>query len=290
MGADLHCHTKLSNSSMGIDDLLVLAAKRGVDTLAITDRDCQAGNVRAKIIGERKGINVLPGVELSSTESKRNKTVLILCYLSDSPDRLEGLCRRNIIARKKAAQFMILKIAQRFPITSELVVKCATGSTAVFEAHIMHSLMECGLTDRIYGDLYNELFNPESPSNVIVKPKYSETAEVIDAIHEAGGIAVLARPGGDLELVDELVEAGLDGVEVWHPSHTPEQIEALKTKASKHGLLCIGGSDFRGMYSQNSVSVGDVTTPEADLKALMSYKSKMKKRAAAAAKLEENRE
>lgn len=289
MGADLHCHTKLSNSSMGIDDLLVLAAKRGVDTLAITDRDCQAGNVRAKIIGERKGINVLPGVELSSTESKRNKTVLILCYLSDSPDRLEGLCRRNIIARKKAAQFMILKIAQRFPITSELVVKCATGSTTVFEAHIMHSLMECGLTDRIYGDLYNELFNPESPSNVIVKPKYSETAEVIDAIHEAGGIAVLARPGGDLELVDELVESGLDGVEVWHPSHTPEQIEALKAKASKHGLLCIGGSDFRGMYSQNSVSVGDVTTPEADLKALMSYKSKMKKRAAAAAKLEENR-
>ena len=98
MSADLHCHTKLSNSSMGIDDLLVLAAKRGVDTLAITDRDCQAGNVRAKIIGERKGINVLPGVELSCTDAKRNKTVLILCYLSDSPDRLEGLCRRNIIA------------------------------------------------------------------------------------------------------------------------------------------------------------------------------------------------
>ena len=54
MGADLHCHTKLSNSSMGIDDLLVLASKRGVDTLAITDRDCQAGNVRAAIIGKRK--------------------------------------------------------------------------------------------------------------------------------------------------------------------------------------------------------------------------------------------
>ena len=289
MGADLHCHTKLSNSSMGIDDLLVLASKRGVDTLAITDRDCQAGNVRAAIIGKRKEINVLPGVEISCTDSKRNKTVLILCYLSDSPDRLEGLCRRNIIARKKAVQFMILKIAQRYPITPDLVVKCATGSTAVFEAHIMHSLMECGLTDRIYGDLYNELFNPESPNNVIVQPKYSSPSEVIDAIHEAGGIAILARPGGDIELVEELAKAGLDGIEVWHPSHTPEQIEALEKAASKLKILRIGGSDFRGMYSQNSVSVGDITTPESDLKALMSYKSKMKKKAAAAAKQEEKK-
>ncbi|MBR3438502.1 MAG: PHP domain-containing protein [Clostridia bacterium] len=272
---------------MGIDDLLVLAAKRGVDTLAITDRDCQAGNVRAKIIGERKGINVLPGVELSCTDAGRNKTLLILCYLSDSPDRLEGLCRRNIIARKKASQFMILKIAQRYPITPDLVVKCATGSTAVFEAHIMHSLMECGLTDRIYGDLYRELFDPESPDNVIVQPKYSSPAEVIEAIHEAGGVAVLARPGDDIELVEELAKAGLDGIEVWHPSHTEEQVEALRKTAAKIKLLSIGGSDFRGMYSQNSVSVGDIVTPESDLKALMSYKSKMKKKAAAAAKQEE---
>lgn len=278
MGADLHCHTKLSNSSMGIDDLLVLASKRGVDTLAITDQDCQAGTVRAKIIGERKGINVIPGVELSCTDSKRDQTVHMLCYLSDSPDRLEGLCRRNIIARKKASQFMVLKAAQRFPITSELVVKCATGATAIFEAHIMHALMECGIADGIHGNLYDELFNPESAKNIIVKPKFSEPVEVLEAIHEAGGIAVLACPGSNLELIDELAQAGLDGIEVWHPSHTEEQTRILAEKAASKKLLAIGGSDFRGMYS--NVCVGDITTPESDLKALMSYKSKMKKRAA----------
>ena len=63
MRGDLHCHTKLSDGSLGIDDIIVLAEKCGVDTLAITDIDCLAGTVRAKLIGERHGIKVIQGVE-----------------------------------------------------------------------------------------------------------------------------------------------------------------------------------------------------------------------------------
>lgn len=284
MPADLHCHTKLSDSSMGIDDLIVLAQKKGVTTIAITDRDCQAGTVRGKIIGERRGITVIPGVEISSYDSKRDKYVEILCYLSDSPDRLEGLCHRNIVQRKKASQLMTLKVARKYPITPELVLKCATGATAVFEQHIMHALIECGLTDRVYGELYHELFSPESSENVLVKVTYPEPAEVIDAIHEAGGIAVLAHPAssGCTELMEELVSAGiLDGIEVYHPENTPEQEEELKKFAKANGLLALGGTDFKGMYSRKTVSIGDCMTPDADLKSLMSYKAKMKKKKAA---------
>lgn len=279
----MHCHTKLSDSSMGIDDLIVLAQKREITTIAITDRDCQAGTVRGKIIGERRGITVIPGVEISSYDSKNDKYVEILCYLPDSPDRLEGLCHRNVVARKKASQLMTLKIARKYPITPELVLKCATGSTAVFEQHIMHALLECGLTDKIYGDLYYELFSPESPENVLVKVSYPEPAEVIEAIHEAGGIAVLAHPaaGGSLEMIEELAEQGLDGIEVWHPEHTPEEQTVLQRFAKSKGLLAIGGTDFKGMYTKKTVSVGDCVTPDADVKALMSYKTKMKKKKAA---------
>ncbi len=279
MSADLHCHTKLSDSSMGIDDLIVLAQKKGINTIAITDRDCQAGTVRAKIIGERRGITVIPGVEISAYDSKRERYVEILAYLCDSPDRLEGLCHRNVVSRKKASQIMTLKVAHKYPITPELVLKCATGSTAVFEQHIMHALLECGLTDRIYGDIYNELFSPESKENVLIKIPYPEASEVIDAIHEAGGIAVLARAGGKSELTDELVKnSGLDGIEVWHPENTPEQTAELIEYAKANGILCIGGSDFKGMYTKNTVSVGDCSTPDSEVKALMSYKSKMKKK------------
>ncbi len=283
MSADLHCHTKLSDSSMGIDDLIVLAQKRGITTIAITDRDCQAGTVRGKIIGERRGITVIPGVEISAYDSKRDKYVEIICYLSDSPDRLEGLCHRNIVARKKASQLMTLKIARKYPITPELVLKCATGSTAVFEQHIIHALLECGLTDKIYGDLYYELFSPESPENVLVKVAYPEPTEVIEAIHEAGGIAVLAHPGSldSLELIEELIPCGLDGVEVWNPANDAELEQKLLALAKAKGLLTVGGTDFRGMYSKSPISVGEYSTPEASVKALMSYKTKMKKKKAA---------
>jgi len=269
---------------LGIDDLIVLAQKRGITTIAITDRDCQAGTVRGKIIGERRGITVIPGVELSATDTKRGNNVEILCYLSDSPDRLEGLCHRNIVQRKKASQLMTLKIAHKYPITPELVLKCATGATAVFEQHIMHALFECGLTDRIYGELYNELFSPESPENVLVKVTYPDAAEVIEAIHEAGGVAVLAHPAVSncFELMEELTEKGiLDGIEVYHPENTPEQTEMLKKFAKDKALLALGGTEFKGMYSKNKVSIGDCLTPDADVKALMSYKTKMKKKKAA---------
>ena len=280
MSADLHCHTKLSSSSMGIDDLLVLAQKRGITTIAITDRDCQAGTVRGKIIGERRGINVIPGVEISAYDSKRDKYVEILGYLCDSPDRLEGMCHRNVVQRKKASQLMTLKIARKYPITPELVLKCATGSTAVFEQHIMHALLECGLTDKIYGELYDELFSPASPENVLVKVTYPEPSEIIDAIHEAGGIAVFAHPY-DLQCVDiikELIPKGLDGVEIWNPA-VPEEVQVkLLEIAKKNGILTVGGSDFKGMYSNPAVCLGEYITPEASVKALMSYKTKMKKK------------
>ena len=269
---------------MGIDDLIVLAQKRGIDTIAITDRDCQAGTVRGKIIGERRGITVIPGVEISCYDSKREKYVEILCYLSDSPDRLEGLCHRNIVSRKKASQLMTLKIARKYPISPELVLKCATGSTAVFEQHIMHALLECGMTDKIYSELYYELFSPESPENVLVKVSYPEPAEVIEAIHEAGGIAVLAHPEGDTDLLEELIGKELDGVEVWNPANSEEQQAELLKIVKKNSILAIGGTDFKGMYSKSKICVGDFVTPDADVKALMSYKTKMKKKKTAAEK------
>ncbi len=291
MAVDLHCHTKLSDSSMGLEDLIVLAAKRGVTTIAITDRDCQAGTVRGKIIGERRGVTVIPGVEISAYDSKRDKYAEILCYLSDSPDRLEGLCHRNTLARKKASQMMTLKAARKFPLTPELVIKCATGATAVFEEHIMHALVECGMTDRIHGELYDELFSPESTSNIITKAKYAEPSEVVDAIHEAGGIAILAHPGSNnsFELLEELIPLGLDGVEVWHPDNTEEQQAKLLEIAKKNGLLTIGGTEFKGMYSKAPICVGDYSTPEASLKALLSYKTKLKKRKAMENKNDENK-
>ena len=90
MGGDLHCHTRLSDGSVGIEDIIALARNCKLDTIAITDHDCLAGTVRAKIIGERNGVRVIPGVEISAVDPVTGRYAHILCYLPDHPDRLEG--------------------------------------------------------------------------------------------------------------------------------------------------------------------------------------------------------
>lgn len=279
MSGDLHCHTRLSDGTLGIEDIINFAKKKGLETIAITDHDCLAGTVRGKIIGARHGIQVIPGVELSATDEKNDRNVHILCYLPDAPDMLEGLCKRNSLARKKAGHFMMLQTAKRFPISTEFITKCATGSTNLYKKHIMQALIECGYTDSFNGELYDKLFSKESEENILVVPKYEDVKAVIEAIHTAGGVAILAHPyaSGCVDDLADYIEYGIDGIEVFHPSADEEQQAALKKFASKNKLLMTGGSDFHGLYNTYKVSLGDYSTPDDCLHALLSYKAKQKR-------------
>lgn len=286
LAADLHCHTKLSDGSVGLEDLIAIAKKSDIETIAITDHDCLAGTVRGKIIGERQGVKVVPGVELSAYDFENSKNVHILCYLPDNPDRLEGLCRRTTQARKRASQIMALKVASRFPISAEFILKQATGSTNLYKQHIMAALMEAGYATSIYGELYDALFSRDSDSNVICPVKYPDVYEVLQEVHNAGGIAVLAHPGfyDNFSVIESLVEAGLEGIEVWHPAHDEAMTERAYDIAKKHKLLMTGGSDFHGMYNARPVTLGTCTTPKEHMDKLLSYKSRRKRAARKAEK------
>ena len=285
MKADLHIHTKLSDGTMGIDDIIVLAKNSGVTTISITDHDCLAGTVRAQMIGRRYGVTVVPGVEFSATDKKRGSKAHILCYLPDTPERLEGLCKSNSLLRKRAGLLMVKKLANKFPITEDFVIRCAQGSTNIFKQHLVKALMECGYTTQIFGDIFRLLFSKESRMNITMEPTYPEPAEIIEAIHEAGGIAVLAHPGfyDNFELFEELIPLGLDGVEVWHPENTPEQQELLIKTAKKNGLLMTGGSDFHGAFNATPIRIGEYGPTEDALAQLMSYKAKKRRKKKAAA-------
>lgn len=279
MAADLHCHTKLSDGSVGIEDLIVIAQKSGIDTIAITDHDCIAGTVRGQVVGKRYGVNVIPGVEISGFDEDAGKKVHIISYLADSPDRLEGICRKTSVARKRAAQIMMLKVAARFPITNDFIINHASGSTNLYKQHIMHSLMDAGYTDKIFGELYETLFSEDSANNVLSPTKYPTVREVIDEIHGAGGIAVLAHPGkfDNFDELDQYAEMGLDGIEVWSPANTDEQTEQLQSYCKKNKLLMTGGSNFHGIYGESTVTIGSYSTPQEHLDKLMSYKAKKKR-------------
>lgn len=279
MAADLHCHTKLSDGSVGIEDLIVIANKSGINTIAITDHDCIAGTVRGQVIGKRYGVTVIPAVELSAFDNEAGKSVHIISYLADSPDRLEAICRKTSVARKRAGQIMMLKVAARFPITSEFIINHASGSTNLYKQHIMHALMDAGYTDELFGELHHKLFSTDSENNILAPTKYPDVQTVIDEIHGAGGIAVLAHPGkfDNFDEIEKYVEMGLDGVEVWSPFNTEEQTEALAELCKKKKLLLTGGSNFHGTYGEKTVTIGSYSTPQEHLDKLMGYKAKKKR-------------
>lgn len=279
MATDLHCHTKLSDGSVGIEDLIVIAKKSGIDTIAITDHDCLAGTVRGQVIGKRYGVTIIPGVELSAFDYEAGKKVHILSYLADKPDRLEGICKRTSVARKRAGQITMLKVAARFPVSTDFIISHASGSTNLYRQHIMHALMDAGYTGEIFGDLYDALFSGDSATNILAPIKYPDVKEVIEEIHGAGGIAVLAHPAeyNNFDEIDKYIEMGLDGIEVWHPLASDETIERLSKICKKNKLLLTGGSDFHGLYGKKPVTLGTCTTPDEHVDKLLGYKAKKKR-------------
>jgi len=276
VSCDLHCHTKLSDGSVGIEELISLAKRRGLKAIAITDHDTFAGAVRGVNIGKRMGLTVIPGAELSAVDPATGRKVHILCYNCEFAARLEGICHRTLENRKKAAAEMLKKVMRYYPLAPEMVVRCSTGSAAVYKQHIMHALVEAGFADGIFGDVYRRLFNKEN-GVARVAVEYPDVREVIDLIHSAGGIAVLAHPYqyDSIELMKQLVAEGrLDGVEAVHYSQTEEQRQFLREFAAENGLLVTGGSDFHGMYGSGARAVGSVSIEDETAEKLMNFKWK----------------
>ena len=279
MTGDLHCHTRLSDGSLGIDDVVICAKKRGLSFLAISDHDTTLSYNRALIVGQRVGINIMPAVELSAFDSQRGNKAHILTYLYDYPNRLEGICRQNCENRKRAGNEMLRLLTKEFPINTDFVARYLQGSQSVYRQPIMHALMDLGYTDRIYGDLYQKLFGSEGSCRV--KMTYPEVREVLDVVHLAGGIAILAHPGeyDGLPLLEELAQTGkIDGVELHHPSNSPVLRKTVQELAQRYSLLTTGGSDFHGMYGAQPVPVGEDTAAAEEIDQLYQFKEKQKKK------------
>ena len=284
MKADLHCHTSLSDGSLGIEDVIAQAKRNNIDYLAITDHDCLSSISRAVVLGQRYDIEIIPGVEFSAFDGKRNTKVHVLCYLPKKPDRLEGLCIRNCEMRRQRGKKMAFKVLEKYPITLENIVKYSSGSKAIFKCHIMHALMDYGYTTDLYGDVYESLFNPatglcsdEGSNETMSNP---EIHFVLELIHSAGGIAVIAHPRvfDNFDLIEELAADGkIDGVEVWHQSLKPGDEERLLKMCDKYSLIPTGGSDFHGFYNHYPISIGYNLTPQESLDRILALHNKKNK-------------
>ena len=267
MTGDLHCHTTLSDGSLGIEETIVQAKRMGLDFLAITDHDTLSSSSRAKILGERYGVQVIPAVELSAWDKKRNSKVHILCYAPQKPDRLEGLCMKSCQIRTECAKDMIKKVLERYPIPSDAVQKYTKGSKSIYKSHIMRALVNYGYATELYGSVNDKLFAAPY-GECLVTREYPDVNFVLDLIHSSKGIAVMAHPVmfNNVELLKELIEAGkIDGIEAYHFSATPQRQKELEELAKKHDLIVTGGSDFHGLYNCTMTHIGKYVTDQENL-------------------------
>lgn len=267
MTGDLHCHTTLSDGSLGIEEVIAQAKRMGLDFLAITDHDTLSSSSRAQILGERYGVRVIPAVELSAWDKKRDQKVHILCYAPQKPDRLEGLCLKSRTIRTECAKDMIAKVLERYPIPADAVSHYTKGSKSIFKQHIMRALVNYGYATELYGSVNDKLFSYPK-GECLVTREYPDVNFVLDLIHSSKGVAVLAHPCkfGNLELMKELHEAGkLDGVEVYHYSAPPTEQKKLLEFCEKNDLIITGGSDFHGLYNETITHIGSNVTDEENL-------------------------
>lgn len=267
MIGDLHCHTTLSDGSLGIEEVILQAKRMQLDFLAITDHDTMSSSNRAQILGERYGVKIIPAVELSAWDKKRNTKVHILCYAPQKPDRLEGLCLKSCEIRKECAKDMIQKVIELYPIPSDAVKPYTKGSKSIYKQHIMRALVNYGYATELYGEINNSLFNyPDG--KCLVTREYPDVNFVLDLIHSAKGVAVMAHPYmfDNIDLLKELIELGkIDGIEVNHYSNNDEQKAELIKIAKEHNLIITGGSDFHGLYNSSIAYIGCNTTDEENL-------------------------
>ena len=283
MKVDLHCHTNISDCSLAFDEILELAVKEGVSHLAITNHDTTTGLDEMVSKGKEKSVEIIPGIEISAYDYLRKKRVHILgYYIEPNHPELERLCGPTLEKRHQASYLMVGQLIEAgYDLSWEQVLKYAKGSTAVYKQHIMHALIDNGYTTSIYGPLYKKLFsrgqNGEASGVAFVSLEYVNAQSAIQAIRQAGGIPVLAHPGqyGSFEAVPELVEGGLQGIEVWHPLHSPKDEQMAKVLAKKYGLIMTGGTDFHGFYGEQEILLGSKDPGLSCIDLLKSYKSSM---------------
>lgn len=271
MAADLHCHTCSSDGSDPAGEVVLMAKLRGLSAVAVTDHDTFSGVGEAVSCGEKYGIRVIPGAEFSSTDAATGRKAHILCYLCSNPDRLDDLCRATCEARRKAGEAMLEKVMALYPISAEMVLSRAGRSASLFKQHIMHALIDAGYAHEFFGDVFHQLFSAKG-GKAYVKVEYPEVHDVIEQIHRAGGLAVLAHPGeyDSYALLDSLsVSRLIDGVEVRHPRSKEGDEQRFARIARENGLLMTGGTDFHGMYCKNPMPVGTCTATDEQLEQLI---------------------
>lgn len=249
---DLHMHTTYSDGTWSADELINYLVNEGFDLVAVTDHDRVDMIASIQALGAQHNLPVLAAVEMSTTW--HGKMGDLLCYGFDpQKNELAPLAERTVRQQLENTHAVYEKLLQQghaFPRRDEILAK--NGGELRLPGDNIALL-------RAHG------YAPDRASalRMITEAGYRsikvEMAEAIEATHRSGGVCLIAHPGRRdpgftfyaPELLDEVrAELPLDGIEVYHPTHTPEMVGIYLAYARQHQLLQSTGSDSHGLPSR----------------------------------------
>lgn len=253
-GIDAHTHSRFSDGTQTPTELVDEASQVGLSALGLTDHDTAAGWAEAATATQACGVGLLRGMEVSCRWDWIS--VHMLAYLFDPAGaELTAATQQARQARIDRTRIMAQRLSEDYPITWEDVEALAGPDATVGRPHLADALVAAG----VVGDR-NEAFARilSSKSRYYVSLPTVSPVEAIRMIHEAGGVAVFAHPMAASRgtvvpdvAFREMIEAGLDGLEVDHRDNPPAAREQLLALAADHDLIVTGSSDYHGTGKSN---------------------------------------
>jgi len=267
---DLHLHTNHSDGDLSPSDLVELCFERGLQTIAVTDHDTTSALQEARECASKFGIRLINGIELGT--NYLDDEVHILGYgidLQDAgfQDKLSIFRKDRLLRGKKIIEKLV---SIGLNISWEMVRNIAKGDS-VGRPHIAMALVELGYAANIK-DAFKKYLNTDSPGFIpreMVRP-----TEAVEILRDNGALPVLAHPllsnsksgrksiQNLVELIPELCEAGLMGIEVYYGDYDSQQVSQLIELAEKYSLIKCGGSDYHNSENRDDPHPGDVGPPQ----------------------------
>lgn len=261
---DLHCHSTASDGFLSPQALIAKAASVRLQAIALTDHDTVSGIDAAAAAAASGGIEFVPGIELSSNSGSAE--IHLLGYFVDPAS--QSLADHLIWCQEKRIDRIVQicgKLARAgVPLSVDEVMGFA-GTGSVGRPHVAQAMMARGYVTSI-GEAFHRYIGMGKPG--YVQRENISPAAAIAVIRNAGGAAVLAHPYATpacLQLLPELIAAGLVGLEAWYGEYDTSSRQHLAGIASRHGLIATGGSDYHGDGFKEGRGLGSVDVPYASI-------------------------
>jgi len=249
MYADLHLHSTFSDGTDTPRELIELAAARGIRVIAIADHDSVRGAAEALKHLPHIAVSLIPAIEISTVCNRR--LLHMLGYYIDIACPALGKFIARISAEKTENTRINFERARELGVVAydwERVLKLHPDQPRLSGVHVVAAMERDGAAAEGMGlrDLFRRFFLPTGAE--FIETETTTAYDAIDIIRAVGGIPVIAHPKSiqDDEVVLALIDAGVKGLEIYHPSHAPEERAKYRRMAVARGLFVTGGSDWHG--------------------------------------------